>query len=93
MSAQTRLGGESLAADVAVKWTVLGAFYLGVVVPQVLLQVRELDEGASTFRQMTLVGSFAWTLIERTVMGYGQHKDNFNAFHVHPKARFALTSV
>lgn len=68
MSAQTRLGGESLAADVAVKWTVFGAFYLGVVVPQMLLQVRELDEGASTFRQMTLVGSFAWTPRDRNII-------------------------
>lgn len=40
------LGGETLAADVAVEGTVLGALHLGVVVPQVLLQVRQLDEGA-----------------------------------------------
>lgn len=65
MSAQTRLGSESLAADVAVKWTVLGALYLGIVVSQMLLQVRELNEGASTFGQMTLVRPFAWWVLKK----------------------------
>lgn len=59
MGAETRLGGESLAANVAVKWTVLGALHLGIVISQMLLQVRQLNEGAATVRQMTLVGPLA----------------------------------
>lgn len=42
------------------KWTVLGSLHLSVVIPQVLLQVRELDKGASALGQVTLVGPFAW---------------------------------
>lgn len=35
--AQTGLGGESFAANIAVEGTVLGSLHLGIVVPQMLL--------------------------------------------------------
>ena len=34
---KTGLGGKSLAADIAVKWPVLGSFNLCVMVPKMLL--------------------------------------------------------
>lgn len=37
VGAQAGLSGESLATDCAVEGTVLGAFHLSVVVPQMLL--------------------------------------------------------
>jgi hypothetical protein len=36
---QARLGGESLAADVAMKGPIFGALDLGIVVSQVLLEI------------------------------------------------------
>lgn len=56
---QAGLGGEALAAQVTVKGPTLGSLDLGVVVPQVLLQVRQLDEGATAFRQVALVRALA----------------------------------
>lgn len=57
---QTRLGREALAADVTVERPVFRALHLGIVVAQVLLQIGQLDEGATAFGQVALVGTFAW---------------------------------
>jgi hypothetical protein len=42
-----------------VKRSVLRAFHLRVVVAQMLLQIAELDEGATTLRQVTFVRPLA----------------------------------
>lgn len=42
---QAGLRGETLAAYVAVERPVLGPLHLRVVIPQVLLEIRQLDEG------------------------------------------------
>lgn len=44
------LRGETLAADVAVERPVLRPLHLSVVIPQVLLQIRQLDEGPPAVR-------------------------------------------
>lgn len=69
MRAQAGLGGEALAADVAVERPVLGALHLGVVVAQVLLQVGQLDEGAAALGQMALVRALACGLWRQRVWG------------------------
>ena len=55
---EAALGGEPLSADLTVERPVLHPLYLRVVVPQVLLQVRELDEGAAALGVVALVRSF-----------------------------------
>ena len=55
VGAQRGLGGESFAADGALEGPVLGALQLGVVVAQVLLQVRQLDEGPAALRNVASV--------------------------------------
>lgn len=57
---ETALGGETLATDVAVEGPVLGPLHLGVVVAEVLLQVRQLDEGAPAVWEVAFVGALAW---------------------------------
>ena len=57
--AQTALRGEALAADLTVERPVLHALDLRVVVPQVLLQVRQLDEGPAALRVVTLIRPFS----------------------------------
>lgn len=64
MRPQTGLGGETLPADVTMEWTVFRALHLGVVVAQVLLQIGQLDEGATALRQMALVGALAYCVGE-----------------------------
>jgi hypothetical protein len=59
VSPQARLRSESFSADVAVERPVLRAFHLSVMIAQMLLEVAELDEGATTLRQVTLVGPLA----------------------------------
>ena len=59
MRAQAALGGEPLSADLTVKRPVLHALDLRVVVPQVLLQVRQLDEGPAALGVVTLVRTLA----------------------------------
>jgi len=44
------LRGETLAADVAVERPILRPLHLSVVIPQVLLQIRQLDEGPPAVR-------------------------------------------
>lgn len=56
---QAGLGGEALAADVAVERAVLRPLHLGVVVPQVLLEVAQLDERPAAVRQVALVRPLA----------------------------------
>ena len=63
MSPEAALGSEPLAADVAVEGPVFQPLYLGLVVPEVLLQVGQLDEGPATVRDVTLVGSLSWNII------------------------------
>lgn len=57
---QAGLRREALSADVAVEGPILGALHLRVVVPQVLLEVGQLDEGPATVREVALVRSLAW---------------------------------
>ena len=59
VSPQARLRSESFSTNVTVKRSVLRAFHLRVVVAQMLLQVAELDEGATTLRQVTFVRPLA----------------------------------
>ena len=59
MGPETALSGESLATDVAVKGPVFQSFNLGLVVPEVLLQVGQLDERSATLGNVTFVGSLA----------------------------------
>lgn len=40
MGAQARLCGEPLATNITMERPILGPLYLGVVVPQMLLQIR-----------------------------------------------------
>lgn len=56
---QAGLGREALAAQVTVEGPALGPLDLGVVIAQVLLQVRQLDERAATLRQVALVRALA----------------------------------
>lgn len=58
VGAQTGLGGEAFAADVAVERAVFGALHLGVVISQVLLQVRQLDERPPAVGKVTFVWTF-----------------------------------
>lgn len=58
VGAEAALRGKALSADVAVEGAVLGSLHLGVVVPQVLLEVGQLDEGAAAVGQV----AFVWTL-------------------------------
>lgn len=51
------LSGKALPADVAVERPVLHALQLRVMVPEVLLQVRQLDEGAAAVRKVAFVGA------------------------------------
>jgi len=55
---ETALRSESFAANIAVEGPVLRPFYLGVMVPQMLLEVRQLDKGSTTLWKMTSVRSF-----------------------------------
>lgn len=57
---ETRLGGETLAAEIAVERTALGPLDLGVVVAKVLLQVRQLDERSAALRQVAFVRALAY---------------------------------
>jgi hypothetical protein len=59
VSPQARLSSESFTTDVTVERSVLRALYLRVVVAQMLLQIAELDEGASTLWQVALVRPLA----------------------------------
>jgi hypothetical protein len=45
VGAEGGLGGEALAADVAVERPVLEPFQLRLVVPEMLLEVRQLERG------------------------------------------------
>lgn len=47
---QAGLGCEALAADVALERPVLGALHLRVVIPEVLLEIRQLDKGPAAVR-------------------------------------------
>lgn len=58
VGAQTGFGGEAFAADVAVERAVFGALHLGVVISQVLLQVRQLDERPPAVGKVTFVWTF-----------------------------------
>ena len=53
---QTALCGEALATDVAVEGSVFQSFNLWLVVTEVLLQVRQLDERSATLGNVTFVG-------------------------------------
>lgn len=57
---ETRLGGETLAAEIAVERAALGPLDLGVVVAKVLLQVRQLDERSAALRQVAFVRALAY---------------------------------
>lgn len=59
MCAQTGFRGETFAADGAVKRPVFGPFHLGVVVPEMLLQIGQLYESSSALGQVTSVRSFS----------------------------------
>lgn len=59
VGAQTGLSGETLATYGAVKRPVFGPLHLGVVVPEMLLQVRQLYESSSTLGQVASVRSFS----------------------------------
>lgn len=54
---QRTLSGKTLPADVAMERPVLHALQLRVVVAEVLLQVRQLDEGAAAVRKVAFVGA------------------------------------
>lgn len=60
MRSETALSGKALATDVAMEGPVLSPLDLGVMVPQVLLKVGELDEGASTVGEVAFVRTLAW---------------------------------
>ena len=65
VGAQWALRRESFPADVAMEGSVFHALELRVVVPQVLLQVRELDEGPATLWEVAFVGPLAWKKQQR----------------------------
>ena len=60
MCSQTALGGKSFAAYVAVERPVLQPLQLRLVVPQVLLEIGQLDEGTPTVGHVALVRPFTW---------------------------------
>lgn len=55
------LGCEAFTANVTMEGPVFGPLDLRVVVPQVLLQIRQLDEGSSAVWQVAFVRPFALT--------------------------------
>ena len=59
VSPQARLRSESFSTDVTVKRSVLRAFHLRVVIAQMLLQIAELDKGATTLWQVTFIRPLA----------------------------------
>ena len=59
MGPEAALSGEALAADVAVEGSVFQSFNLGLVVTEVLLKVRQLDERSATLGNVTFVGPLA----------------------------------
>lgn len=59
VGAQTGLGGKTLAAYGAVERPVFGPLHLGVVVPEMLLQIGQLYESSSALGQMASVRSFS----------------------------------
>ena len=63
MRPETAFCGEPFATNVAVEGSVLEPLDLRLVVPEVLLQVGQLDEGPPTLRNVTLVGSLSWNII------------------------------
>ncbi|CAL4068904.1 unnamed protein product, partial [Meganyctiphanes norvegica] len=58
MCPERALCGKTFPADVAVEGSVLHAFKLSIMVPQMLLKVRQLYECPSTFRDV----AFIWPL-------------------------------
>ena len=62
VSSEAALRGEPLAADVAVEGPVLQPLDLALVVAQVLLQVRQLDEGPPALGDVTFVRSLSCNL-------------------------------
>jgi len=59
VSSEAALRGEPLAADVAVEGPVLQPLDLALVVAQVLLQVRQLDEGPPALGDVAFVRSLS----------------------------------
>ena len=59
MCSKTALSGKSFAADVTVEGPVLEPLDLALVVAQVLLQVAQLDEGATAVRNMAFIRSLS----------------------------------
>ena len=55
MSAERGLGGEPFAANGALERPVLGPLQLGVVIAQMLLQIRQLDERAAALRYVAAI--------------------------------------
>lgn len=55
MRSETGLSRESFSADVTMERTIFCPFYLSIVIPQVLLEVGELDKSATAVRQMAFV--------------------------------------
>ena len=58
---ETAFCGEPFATNVAVEGSVLEPLDLRLVVPEVLLQVGQLDERAATLGDVAFVGALSWT--------------------------------
>ena len=65
VSPERGFGCESLAADVAVEWAVLQSLQLGLVIPKVLLQIRQLDEGTPAVWDVAFVRALTCNRTEK----------------------------
>lgn len=60
VGAKAAVRGEALAARVAHVWPVFGSLHLTLVVAEMLLKVRQLDEGPVALGEVTLVRTLAY---------------------------------
>lgn len=60
MCSKTALSSKALATYIAMKGSVFSPFHLSIMVPQMLLEVGQLDEGSTTVWQVAFVRSFTW---------------------------------
>lgn len=72
VGAKAAVRGEALAARVAHVWPVFGSLHLTLVVAEMLLKVRQLDEGPVALGEVTLVRTLAWKEKKRS------HLSRFN---------------
>lgn len=74
---------KALATDIAMKWSIFRPFYLCIMIPKVLLKIRQLNESSATVWKMALVWTFSWK--KKTI------NDNIIWLEVHKHLLFVNT--